>query len=752
MLRVQALLRCIGAGLCEKGRRALTNDTPYGEVLFEVARASLDHARKELPSDDLRHALAEAAAADPAEYADDLTATLNGVLRIQGGPYKAALETYLGALPTAIRQVLRRPSDPAGKSAPHKLAFYKPDDLLVFLPPRPPRFHPAGEPAGLDNWELAELAGCGESSEVWFAADDARLKESPAAMKFATDPQMAAAVIARQEIFLKVFDLNAEAGIVPLRSVYLETDPPCLESMCIPGYDLAALMHDWKWTTDGPKPEAALKLVKRLAQIVAKAHKKGVVHRDLKPTNVLLRPTDGGKFTLWVTDFGWGQLQAARAADPTRGLKMPRGEQVRLSLRGAFTPLYLAPQIAKKEEPDPRDDVYSLGVMWYQLLKRDPSAPPPVGTDWTAEFEKAGLTDSQAHLLAACLSHRAEKRPADAAELAEKMDQAKIADRLPAVPEGSKLISIKSQSGIYKPPEKSGKLKAGGPSSGVMASPPSGKMSGPASSRYIQLDPQELGYGYGGLPRLVYNSVGMPLALIPPGEFQMGSADGESGRREHEGPQRTVTITQPFYLGVLPVTQIQYVRVMGSNPAQFTKAHGGGTDNPVEMVSWFDAEQFCFKLSQMPEEQTRQRTYRLPTEAEWEYACRGGTTTPFSFGERLTPKEAHYASPEAFGRTGGQGRTCTAGKFPANPFGLHDVHGNVLEWVHDWYDAFYYHDGPAADPPGPEKGKLKVARGGCWSMFANDCRSAARRGQEPDTLSNTTGFRIAFTPAGKIKA
>jgi formylglycine-generating enzyme required for sulfatase activity len=138
------------------------------------------------------------------------------------------------------------------------------------------------------------------------------------------------------------------------------------------------------------------------------------------------------------------------------------------------------------------------------------------------------------------------------------------------------------------------------------------------------------------------------------------------------------------------------------------------------------------------------RAYRLPTEAEWEYCCRAGTTGPFSVGDKLTPADCHFAS--SAGKT--HTRTEAVGKHRANGFGLLDLHGNVQEWVNDWYDEYYYFDSPADDPPGPVRGTLKVVRGGCFTAFANDCRSAARRGHAPTSATNTIGFRVVLMVNG----
>ena len=204
----------------------------------------------------------------------------------------------------------------------------------------------------------------------------------------------------------------------------------------------------------------------------------------------------------------------------------------------------------------------------------------------------------------------------------------------------------------------------------------------------------------------------MVLVLIPPGEFLMGSPDSDALAGGSEKPQHRVQISEPFYLGMCEVTQEQYRRVTGENPSRYK----GDAQRPVERVSWNDAVEFCRQLSD-----TEGREYRLPTEAEWEYACRAGSTTKWCFGDSTAGLE-DYAWYSA--NSGGQ--THPVGQKSPNAWGLHDMHGNVYEWCADWYGPGYYRNSPPYDPIGAASGSDRVRRGGCWAGDAGRCRSASR--------------------------
>ncbi len=735
MPRLQALLECVGQALCEKGRKALQGQWAFGDVLHEVAKIAYDLAHKKLPGADLRTALADAASVETAEFERRIGELIADLDQTHTVPKKALAE-YMRVLPATVRQVLRRPSDPEGLSVPDGLDLYKPEDLLPYLPPRLPRFKVGDRPTGLDNWTLTELRGIGECSEVWLGDDPEQPEHSPAALKFAIESDLQERLKGATELFQSTFTINEIPGVLPLRSVYLETDPPCLESPFLFGYDLAGVMLDWKWRYDVPKPEAALKLMRRLTSIIAAAHQHGVIHRDLKPSNVMLHPTEGGRFTMWVSDFGWGQIEAVRSLELARS--GPRGEQQRLAHRGAATTLYASPQQTKKEAPATTDDVHALGVIWYQLLKRDPAASAPVGTEWAEEYRQHGLTDSQARVLQSCLSTRSDKRPRDAFALVEQLKQVAIAAQDPNAPDGSKLINLKSPSSSHHNPVPASNTvrgrsfdseRAASQAAALLsaiAGPVSAATGGPLSAA-----------GSAGV-KLVKNSLGMTFVRVASGTFTMGSPDQEVGHREHEGPTHQVKIPHSYYLAAFLVTQAQFERVMGKNPSHFTRSHGG-PDHPVESVTWHDAMKFCERLGELSEEALHRRAYRLPTEAEWEMACRAGTTTPFSTGQKLGGSDAVFAG--GSGKYAGRG-TAPVGSCPGNILGLNDMHGNVQEWCSDWYEEYYYFDSPKDYPRGPQRGTLKVVRGGCWGMPATECRSAARRGQDPSAASDTIGFRV----------
>jgi formylglycine-generating enzyme required for sulfatase activity len=246
------------------------------------------------------------------------------------------------------------------------------------------------------------------------------------------------------------------------------------------------------------------------------------------------------------------------------------------------------------------------------------------------------------------------------------------------------------------------------------------------------------------------DGVAIKMVRIMGGEFEMGSPLGEKERFQSEDPQHSVTL-ESFFLGQMPVTQAQWKVVAGwpklrvaLNP---TRSHFNGANRPVEQVTWEEAMEFCQRLSKRS-----QRTYTLPSEAHWEYACRAGSTTPFAFGETLTPELANYDGNYTYG-TGPKGayrkETTDVGRFPANAWGLHDMHGNVWEWCLDHWEGTYQgapSDGRAWLSAGAEQRRL--LRGGSWYAPPRNCRSASRYRRPPSPRNASIGFRLCVSPPG----
>jgi formylglycine-generating enzyme required for sulfatase activity len=303
-------------------------------------------------------------------------------------------------------------------------------------------------------------------------------------------------------------------------------------------------------------------------------------------------------------------------------------------------------------------------------------------------------------------------------------------------------------------------------------------------------------------PKTITNSIGMKLVLIPKGTFTMGAPSSEEGSENNER-QHEVKLTQDYYLGEFEVTQAQYEKVMGENPSFFQRnkvkvaeqhppaivltpidfpsdlfgeRHPSTgrvvkdvdrSNHPVEQVSWEDAVEFCRRLSALPEEKQAGRVYRLPTEAQWEYACRAGSKTAYSFGENSTSlgdyawfdenrageapsvDEMVYnaillklsGERRSFGERSSR-ETHPVGQKKPNAWGLYDMHGNVWEWCSDWYGA--YPSGSSTDPTGPQSGSFRVYRGGSWHYNAAGCRSAFRGRGYPSYRDDYRGFRVAL--------
>ncbi len=479
----------------------------------------------------------------------------------------------------------------------------------------------------------------------------------------------------------------------------------------------------------------------------------GVQHRDVKPANLLL--VGGG---VKVGDFGLAKLL----------------EKTIASVSNAMTPSYAAPEFVNGQATR-WSDQYSLAVAYCQMRGGRLPFEGNLAAVLAGHLMKAPdlemLPAAERRAVARALAKKPEQRWPNCAAFVEalaggttrpapvpRVRPAKAPARrsywpaatvavtlLAAVLLGLLILQFSRQPGTPHVPDEDGRAGTdrnpsdkGVPDPEKKVRPLQGEKRPPA------------------LPPEIKNSIDMKLVLIPAGKFRMGSAAAEEGRGTDE-EEHEVRITKPFYMGVYEVTQVQYRKVMDKNPSYFS-AEGGGKekvtgldtgDFPVETVSWEDAVEFCKRLSALAAEQKAERVYHLPTEAEWEYTCRGGpvSSTPFHFGNSLSSAQANFNGEYPYGGAAkGRylGRTEKVGSYPANRFGLYDMHGNTWEWCADWYDKDYYRNSPIEDPQGPKSSSesCRVLRGGSWVNSGFDCRTAQRSWLDPGNRYNYIGFRV----------
>ena len=434
----------------------------------------------------------------------------------------------------------------------------------------------------------------------------------------------------------------------------------------------------------GPLPPDELLPIARLtAEALHAAHKAGVLHRDVKPANLLVRRTSSG-WEVRLIDFGLSLrrslLQSSLARAGTHGRSMV-GSAVAGTLHYA-APEQLDPSSSRLVGP--RSDVFGFGRTCLFAL---------FGVTRPRSKLIRALPDPWPDLLDDCCDETIDNRPADFAAVLER-------------------------------------LKSASPQQPALAKP----------------------------TKKLTNSIGMILVRIEPGSSQMGTTKEQidqllrlfpDSKREwfdDEQPQHPVKITRPFFLGTHPVTQCQYKAIMGSTPSRFK----GSDDRPVENVSWLDAVSFCNKLSEKDKRTPFYRIkgtdladmggngYRLPSEAEWEYACRAGSATLFPFGD-----DAGKLGEHAWYSSNSELMTHEVGQKLPNAWGLYDLLGNVWEWCADWYDENYYASSPAADPPGASGVSARVFRGGSWNFDARFCRPASGLKYAPVVRNYILGFRVA---------
>jgi len=535
----------------------------------------------------------------------------------------------------------------------------------------------------------------------------------------------------------------------------------------------------------GPLPVAeACDLMRQAAVGLQHAHERGMVHRDIKPHNLLL--TADGK-TVKILDMGLARLDDSVSDDEKSSTMTQDG-----AVMG--TPDYIAPEQARSShDVDIRADIYSLGCTFYylltgrvpfpggsltqKLLKHQLDEPQPV------EAFRADVSPEFGAILRKMMAKRPQDRFQTPGELAETLaDPSRSASTvpdlggqsLPTLPQipRARSAAIADSTEVDRHWAEVVQAAAAVPAQPRFTQPESAQ---PQLTPVVPVDRRKryrITAGAGAALALIVlllvwrpwksaptnslpveptvaqkqsrpeknitNSIGMKLVLIPAGSFLMGSPETEPGRRANEGPQHDVRISRPFYLGVYEVTQEQYEKVMDKNPSAFQQGKGGGAEHPVDTIGWDAAVAFCRKLSALEAENKAGRIYRLPTEAEWEYACRAGSQTAFYFGDDREQLPRHAWFKENDG-----GKTHPVGQLEPNAWGLYDMSGNVWEWCDDSYAADYYQKSPATDPSGPPPGSFRVIRGGGIGWDWTQYRSANRYPDySPAGATSNTGFRV----------
>lgn len=397
---MNGLIRCVAKALIKSGVNVVTLGIG-GEILDEI----WNYWKDQTDADQRRKELEQLANMGNQQSRQQATQVVKQEAISSSPQLAQAITTYLTQIPAHVRRSLRRPSDPSGTTVSLNLVPQRAADLQSLLPERMPRFQPGQQPLENVPWVLEELLGVGGFGEVW-KAHHMNFSELKAALKFCLDSEARERLLQHEaKVVLQVQHEGRHPNIVELRQAFLQNDPPCLEYEYVPGGELT----DW---LDGRRlsPFQAHTLILNLAKTVGFAHRlsPAVVHRDLKPANILLGEVDG-KPQFKVADFGIGGLVSNQA------IKIATTRPTMLS--SAHSLLYASPQQKSGAKPDVRDDVYSLGVIWYQLLTGNLASEAPRGQGWKKHLARVGVDFSFIALLERCVDDQPEDRPIDAMDL-----------------------------------------------------------------------------------------------------------------------------------------------------------------------------------------------------------------------------------------------------------------------------------------------------------------------------------------------
>ena len=460
-----------------------------------------------------------------------------------------------------------------------------------------------------------------------------------------------------------------------------------------------------EWINENAKESWALK--KRIFLNVLKGvralHRAGIIHRDLKPQNILITKY---YHTPRLLDFGLAKFLNKEGFSKS-------GEAL-----GTYE--YMAPEmyLLGNEHTKECYDLYSLGIILYELIV---GKNPCRKHNWSPLAFFKLLKEKNPHHLLDLTTFRFDDDP-NVAEVIRRSTMFEPTERLQNVDDMIALLDgrtahPKEPKAVEPPPHKEPKT----------------------------VEPLSQGKMPKVLDKLIEPNTNMELMYIPQGTFLRGAPPKEESCNDDEHPQYRVTVAS-FWMGKYPVTQAQWQKVMGKNPSHFKGEH-----RPVECVSWDDAQKFCEQLnllvknSRSFEYSGRLAIFRLPSETEWEYACRAATTTPFYFGETINPNQANYDCNHLYGK-GKKGKyrkqTTDVGSFPANAWGLCDMHGNVWEWCADtYYDSYTGAPTDGSVRVGLGNEKAKVLRGSSWRYAPKFCRSASRLWYVPTYWDRSFGLR-----------
>jgi hypothetical protein len=410
---VRFFFKCVAEAIVENGLKGLAEMVPGGKFAYDVAEGVWKKYKEQKKEDEQREELAKLAQATLEEAKAEAVKVAREA--VSGAEDIIDLELYLTAIPDAVRQSLKRPEDPTGKTVPAAFTLKSADDVLKLLPPRPPRFRPGVPLPGMSGWVLDRLLGTGGFGEVWYARH-ARMGSLSGAVKFCFG-QSGQDLIHEAELINRIMAAGKHPNIVPLTHAHLEGDCPWLMFEYVGGGTLT----DWIHSLAGKSKEQRLKQVmvalRQLCEAVGHFHALPVpvVHRDLKPSNILL---DRSTKRLRITDFGIGSVTACETNRQESRGGGTRGGRLLTHLRGSYTPLYSSPQQRNGAAPDPRDDVHALGVIAYQMLTGH--VTQGAGPDFAEELREAGAGEDLIMLLGQCVTQKSERRPKNARELFKK--------------------------------------------------------------------------------------------------------------------------------------------------------------------------------------------------------------------------------------------------------------------------------------------------------------------------------------------